>query len=213
MSYSQKATIKRIPTGRPLTPKEHDENLEAIDTTNNRVQAEFDIRMPVGGIIMWSGSSAAVPQGWALCNGQTSNGVVTPDMRGRFVVGDGAGSGYTDGQTGGNDSIGNHTHTNPNVDSHPLTPDEVGGITFATTLDDGDSQTGGFTSVTQLTINGVKIGSSALSPAAGSTTAKPSGAVGHTHSQGSTGGAGAHDNRPKFYAIAYIMFVDYTQPS
>lgn len=36
---------------------------------------------PVGGIIMWSGSS--IPNGWALCNG--SNG--TPDLRGRFIVG------------------------------------------------------------------------------------------------------------------------------
>ena len=37
--------------------------------------------IPVGGIIMWSGSS--VPDGWALCNG--ANG--TPDLSGRFVMG------------------------------------------------------------------------------------------------------------------------------
>ena len=36
---------------------------------------------PVGGIIMWAGST--VPDGWALCNGE--NG--TPDLRGRFIVG------------------------------------------------------------------------------------------------------------------------------
>lgn len=42
---------------------------------------------PLGGIIMWSGSESAVPAGWALCNGQTSNGRLTPDLRGRFVVG------------------------------------------------------------------------------------------------------------------------------
>ena len=39
--------------------------------------------VPVGGIIMWSGTIAAIPSGWALCNG--SNG--TPDLRGRFIVG------------------------------------------------------------------------------------------------------------------------------
>jgi hypothetical protein len=39
--------------------------------------------IPVGGIIMWSGSIATIPGGWALCNGD--NG--TPDLRDRFVVG------------------------------------------------------------------------------------------------------------------------------
>ena len=47
--------------------------------------------IPVGGIIMWSGTT--VPAGWALCNGQTVNGRVTPDLRGRFITG--AGSGIT----------------------------------------------------------------------------------------------------------------------
>ncbi|MBI4325506.1 MAG: tail fiber protein [Chloroflexi bacterium] len=47
--------------------------------------------IPLGGIIMWSGSS--VPDGWALCNGQ--NG--TPDLRNRFIVG--SGGEYTTGNT------------------------------------------------------------------------------------------------------------------
>ncbi|MEY3275410.1 MAG: hypothetical protein RL153_675 [Verrucomicrobiota bacterium] len=42
---------------------------------------------PLGGIIMWSGSESSVPAGWALCDGRTSNGRVTPDLRGKFVVG------------------------------------------------------------------------------------------------------------------------------
>ncbi|MFT3738784.1 MAG: tail fiber protein [Breznakibacter sp.] len=41
--------------------------------------------IPIGGIIMWSGT--VVPDGWALCNGATVNGYQTPDLRGRFVVG------------------------------------------------------------------------------------------------------------------------------
>ena len=49
--------------------------------------------VPVGGIIMWSGTT--VPTGWALCDGTTKNGVVTPDLRGRFIVGyDNRSSGY-----------------------------------------------------------------------------------------------------------------------
>ena len=43
--------------------------------------------IPVGGIVMWSGSPTQIPDGWALCNGQASNGRATPDLRGRFVVG------------------------------------------------------------------------------------------------------------------------------
>ena len=55
--------------------------------------------IPVGGIIMWSGSS--VPDGWALCNGQTANGIRTPNLVDRFILG-------TDsdiGRTGGNSSV------------------------------------------------------------------------------------------------------------
>lgn len=38
--------------------------------------------IPAGGIIMWSGTIASIPSGWALCNG--SNG--TPDLTDKFVV-------------------------------------------------------------------------------------------------------------------------------
>jgi acyl-CoA synthetase (NDP forming) len=45
--------------------------------------------IPVRGIIMFSGASTDVPTGWALCDGKTNTGVVTPDLRGRFVLGAG----------------------------------------------------------------------------------------------------------------------------
>ena len=38
--------------------------------------------MPAGGIIMWSGTIASIPAGWALCNG--SNG--TPDLTDKFII-------------------------------------------------------------------------------------------------------------------------------
>jgi len=41
---------------------------------------------PAGSIILWSGSIASIPSGWALCDGQNS----TPDLRGRFVMGAGS---------------------------------------------------------------------------------------------------------------------------
>ncbi len=59
---------------------------------------------PVGSVILWSGTVVDKPQGWALCDGTVVNGFRTPDLRGRFVLGAGAGAGLTDravGQTGG----------------------------------------------------------------------------------------------------------------
>jgi microcystin-dependent protein len=40
-----------------------------------------------GMIVMWSGSIATIPDGWKLCDGQTYNGIKTPDLRSRFVLG------------------------------------------------------------------------------------------------------------------------------
>jgi hypothetical protein len=49
--------------------------------------------IPVGGIILWSGSIASIPTGWALCNG--SNG--TPNLMDKFIIG--AGNSYNVGNT------------------------------------------------------------------------------------------------------------------
>jgi hypothetical protein len=62
--------------------------------------------VPVGGIIMWSGSVASIPTGWSLCNG--ANG--TPNLQDKFIVG--AGSGYAVAATGGsaNAVVVEHEH-------------------------------------------------------------------------------------------------------
>lgn len=41
--------------------------------------------VPTGVIVMWSGT--VIPIGWGLCDGGTYGGLLTPDLRGRFVVG------------------------------------------------------------------------------------------------------------------------------
>ena len=46
-----------------------------------------DGAIPIGGIIMWSGTIASVPSNWRLCNGSIHNGITTPDLRNRFIVG------------------------------------------------------------------------------------------------------------------------------
>jgi hypothetical protein len=45
-------------------------------------KAYVDTSIPIGGIIMWSGSNASLPTNWKFCDGK--NG--TPDLRGRFVM-------------------------------------------------------------------------------------------------------------------------------
>ena len=62
--------------------------------------------VPVGGIIMWSGATNAIPSGWALCDGQ--NG--TPNLQDKFIVG--AGNTYAVDATGGSAdaTLVSHTH-------------------------------------------------------------------------------------------------------
>jgi len=82
-------------------------------------QAPSGSGLPTGVIVMWSGSMASIPTGWALCDG--ANG--TPDLRDRFIVG----ATYDDGgiaktsvkgtpmQTGGESE---HTLTVSEIPSH-----------------------------------------------------------------------------------------------
>ena len=55
--------------------------------------------IPLGGIIMWSGATTAIPSGWALCNGATVSGKLTPNLQDKFIVG--AGSSYAVATSGG----------------------------------------------------------------------------------------------------------------
>jgi len=58
--------------------------------------------LPIGSILIWSGTVASIPTGWQLCDG--TNG--TPDLRGRFVMG--VSSGENPGATGG---ASTHSHS------------------------------------------------------------------------------------------------------
>lgn len=94
-----------FPTGGELV-SEGDEHLRTIKgavkasfpnitgaTTATQLQLDTvtsaEAYFPEGGIIMWSGTIANIPSGWALCNGigNTANGGAIPDLRGRFVLG------------------------------------------------------------------------------------------------------------------------------
>ena len=69
-----------------LTNKINDEITQRT-AADNAITARVDkiekSIVPKGVILMWSGSPATIPNGWALCDGQ--NG--TPNLLGRFIVG------------------------------------------------------------------------------------------------------------------------------
>lgn len=85
-------------------------NLTAAITT---LLAELNAQIPLGMITLWNGATTAIPTGWALCNGTTVNGVVTPDLRDKFVVG--AGNSYAVNATGGTTT---NTLSTANLPSH-----------------------------------------------------------------------------------------------
>lgn len=66
--------------------------------------------VPVGGIIMWSGTIATIPVGWALCDGTLG----TPDLRDRFVIPTGVAPNTIGGTTSPTAALPNHVVTQPN---------------------------------------------------------------------------------------------------
>lgn len=89
------------------------------DNSNRLATTSFVLNnsVPAGGIILWSGSTAAVPTGFLLCDGTSG----TPDLRNRFIVG--AGGTYAVAVIGGSaDSIlPTHTHSiNETPHSHTV---------------------------------------------------------------------------------------------
>lgn len=167
-------------------------------------QAQINQPIPIGFIGMWAGSIAAVPTGWALCDG--TNG--TPDLRDRFIVG--AGSTYAVGATGGANTV---TLTEAQIPSHThniaLTSSSSGAHTHSIT-DPGHSHTGGVGAYNgSQSPTGSAAAGAASSTGTSTTGITVSSAGAHTHTingdSASTGGGAAHENRPPYFALAYIM--------
>ena len=163
----------------------------------------------IGGIIMWSGT--AVPQGWALCDG--NNG--TPDLRDKFIVG--AGYTYAIGNTGGANTVSlsvsqipSHNHSisiGSTSHSHSGTTSGGGGHSH-TTGDSGHitaAGRGGHKTWRAAGYHGLGAGSTSSEPDhTHSFTTDPS-SHSHSASVGNTGSGSSHENRPPYYALIYIM--------
>ena len=163
----------------------------------------LNANIPKGVIVMWSGALATIPTGWALCDG--NNG--TPNLKDRFVVG--AGNEYQpNGLPGGEKTINIAGHT------HSIGAESPG----TNWLGDHQHSFGGNTSETLNETHSVTDDNSNQREVAGdnhfhSYSGSTSWAGGHSHTVnshshgGATGSGGviAFDNRPPYYALAYIM--------
>jgi hypothetical protein len=80
-----------------------------VSVNNTQIATTAFVRsiLPAGIIVMWSGSSASIPSGWYLCDGNNS----TPNLVNKFIVG--ATSTYAVGATGGTADavVVSHTHS------------------------------------------------------------------------------------------------------
>jgi hypothetical protein len=148
-----------------------------------------------GMIILWSGSIASIPSGWALCDGTGG----TPNLRDRFIVG--AGSTYAVNATGGSaDAITvSHTHTFSATTSSAGSHQHNQGVYFeniAGTLRNGTGASGGSNNNAGITGGG---GVTGVTDSAGAHDHTVSGTT------ASTGSSGTNANLPPYYALAYIM--------
>lgn len=168
-------------TGTPTAPTATAGNSSTQLATTAFVTSAIATTIPSGVILIWSGSSAAIPAGWLLCNG--TNG--TPDLRNRFVVG--AGSTYSVGNTGGSADavVVSHTHT-------------------ATVTDPGHTHSIN-NSTNVLRALGGQNGSNSGSNWRNDTISNNTATTGITVSNSTEGVSGTNKNLPPYYALCYIM--------
>jgi microcystin-dependent protein len=162
--------------------------IEGVGASAAQINTAATHYVPTGGIILWSGSVLNIPTGWTLCDGTDS----TPDLRDRFVVG--AGSAYGVGDTGGTSTV---TLTESQMPTHNH-------YFSGTTNTTGEHV---HTYMRQNAGRGAAGNDYTVLTGAGNYVTTSSGNHNHTVS-GNTGDAGsgsAHENRPPYYALAYIM--------
>ena len=154
-----------------------------------------------GIIVMWGGSVSTIPSGWRLCDGTGG----APDLRDRFIIG--AGSTHAVGDIGGQDSftIGNsnlpqHSHStthNLKLPDHEHYYDKPN-----QTFYNGNERLNADSSMTDILPMPVGNLTGGIydtnTPIPGTVTVQNGGGVASPT---------AIDNRPSFYALAYIQKV------
>jgi microcystin-dependent protein len=162
---------------------------------------------PPGTVIMFSGDTGnpryfdahgmgypGTPyQGWQVCNGQND----APDLRNCFIAG--AGGQYHVGDRGGQDQITLNTSQIPSHDHGASTGNSAPYLNYS-----------GVAYQSQGLSNGIMINRGVADPNGN----RPNTIThvnwsevqvqSHSHSIAAQGGGGAHENRPQYYALAYL---------
>ncbi len=200
---------------------------DRVFTLGDGTQLSVTDLLPSGLICMWSGAVVDIPEGWSLCDGTGG----TPDLRSKFIAG--AGGALDPGDTGGADTVDiGHTHGDGSLSTSSAgSHDHTAHTGYESSHTHGDGSLGadlGGTHYHALDSPGsvVASGSGFKGTTAGGAesehTHTVSGTTGsgsshrhsissdgsHTHPVNGTtasGGGAAVENRPAFYALAFIM--------
>jgi len=149
------------------------------DRVDEMIDGIIQSLLPVGVIVAFNGTLAAIPSGWQLCDG--TNG--TPDLRDKFIKGAAAGDG-----AGGTGGAATHTHASHGALSH------TGGAV---------TNHNGFTGTLSSTPIPAGTGS-----ALAATTHSHDMDHGHAFTQPSAHAAQSHDtpnSEPPYYKLVWIM--------
>lgn len=151
----------------------------------------------IGTIRMWSGSTGALPTGYALCDGTGG----TPDLRDKFIQCLGASTSI--GDTGG---AVNHKHNLSGGAATGATTSVSGG-TPAGSVSVGASTTDAHTTTAVQSGAGTTVLTGPASHTVGAPSGSFSGSTLAGHSHALTGVTDDKDGRPPFYVLAFIKRV------
>ena len=187
-----------------------------IKVTNGFIRARGTV--PIFGIITWSGNmenkspkdtNGIVHTNWKLCDGADyypsrfggSRMIRTPDLRNRFVAGAGDGntSYYRFGETGGANSVSittaqmpshSHSMTSNGAHTHHVQVSRGNDTNYSSDFGGPFTHGWGYTHSRKWSADST------------------SNAGEHTHTLSNTGSGTAHENRPPYYALAFIMRIE-----
>ncbi len=163
------------------------------------VDANIDNKVPIGFIVMYQGTTAALPAGWVVCDG--GNG--TPNLRDIFVRGTAITAKYK--TTGGSNNAIMVSHNHTMNHNHSVSCNSTGGHSHTTKLYSDDWMTTGGSS-----------GSMDDDTSGGwSSTYNSDYEADHDHSDkvsnsttvttSTKGSSGTNKNMPQYYELIYIQ--------
>ena len=224
----------------PMAGKKITGMADGTAATDAASKGQLDAAMPVGVVTSYAG--AAAPAGWALCDGAAvsrttypglfaaigtshgaGNGSTTfnlPDLRGRFVLAAGAGSGLTVRALAAKSGTENHTLTAGEMPTHShggatgsngshshSYSGSTSGVGDHTHAAWGEAGSGYMIDTWQYSDGNGTPGGSTLPAGAHSHTYSggTSTAAAHSHTIPPDGSGEAHNNMPPFYTLTYII--------